>query len=106
MEFRPQETPFNSYINPINAYSGNNFKKVSETAKTNPVKNLSIPSKNLEGWKKSIIYSIMTDRFCDGEQETTNMDVDKTDLSKYNGGDLVGMKSKMPYLKSIGVDTI
>ncbi len=56
-------------------------------------------------WADDIIYFILTDRFEDGDK-SNNFDVDKTDLRRYQGGDIQGIIDKMDYIKDLGVTTI
>ncbi|MFP4496670.1 MAG: alpha-amylase family glycosyl hydrolase [Vulcanimicrobiota bacterium] len=63
-----------------------------------------IPSRD-NNWKDDIVYFILTDRFEDGDK-TNNMDVQKGDLTKYQGGDLKGITDKLDYLKERGVSTV
>jgi len=48
---------------------------------------------------------IVTDRFADGDP-SNNGDVDRTDLDKRHGGDLLGIIQRMPYLQALGVTTL
>jgi hypothetical protein len=52
-----------------------------------------------------VIYLIMTDRFADGDS-SNNKDVDRTNPRAWHGGDFRGIKSKIPYLKELGVTAI
>ncbi len=58
-----------------------------------------------------VIYLVMPDRFADGD--TSNNDparskglFDRSKTRRYHGGDLEGVISKLPYLKSLGVTAI
>lgn len=58
-----------------------------------------------------VIYLIMPDRFADGD--TTNDDpavapgmLDRTDAHRYHGGDIEGIRQRLPYLKSLGITAI
>jgi glycosidase len=58
-----------------------------------------------------VIYLIMPDRFADGD--TTNDDPavsrglhDRSDPRRYHGGDLAGVRARLPYLKDLGVTAI
>lgn len=58
-----------------------------------------------------VIYLLMPDRFADGD--TSNNDpaisqglFDRSKTRRYHGGDLEGIISKLPYLKSLGVTAI
>jgi alpha-amylase len=52
-----------------------------------------------------VLYMIVTDRFAQGDP-TTNGKVDRTDLNKRHGGDLMGIVQRMPYLTELGVTTL
>jgi glycosidase len=58
-----------------------------------------------------VIYLIMPDRFADGD--TTNNDpaasrgiLDRRDPRRWHGGDLAGVRARLPYLRSLGVTAI
>lgn len=56
-----------------------------------------------------LIYSIMIDRFYDGDESNNNFEdssEDPTDLKSYLGGDLQGIIDKLDYIKNLGVTTI
>jgi neopullulanase len=58
-----------------------------------------------------VIYSLMPDRFVDGDTSNNDPEISKGlyDRSKgryYHGGDLQGIINKLPYLKSLGVTAI
>ena len=61
-------------------------------------------------WGEEIIYSIITDRFNDGDPSNNdpynNGSYDKNHLEAYHGGDFQGIIDKVPYLKDLGVTTI
>lgn len=59
------------------------------------------------------LYLIMPDRFADGnEQNNTckelkfNPNIDRNDPNARHGGDIAGIKAKIPYLKELGVTAI
>ncbi|GBD86408.1 neopullulanase [bacterium BMS3Abin03] len=63
-----------------------------------------------ESWHDAIIYSIMLDRFYDGDT-TNNSPVEQPDLSykaNYQGGDLQGLTDKIQrgYFDSLGINTL
>jgi len=65
-----------------------------------------------QGWTSSdVIYLIMPDRFANGD--TTNDDPavsrglrDRGNPRRYHGGDLAGIRERLPYLKRLGVTAI
>lgn len=52
-----------------------------------------------------IVYQVMPDRFFDGNQEN-NAGVDRTNLRAWHGGDLAGLKAKLPYLQKLGATAV
>lgn len=61
--------------------------------------------------RNDVIYLIMPDRFANGD--TTNDDPavsrglqDRNKLRYYHGGDLAGVRQRLPYLKSLGITTV
>lgn len=52
-----------------------------------------------------IIYSIVTDRFYDGDPGN-NFRVDKTNPRGCHGGDFKGIREKLPYLVKLGITTL
>ena len=56
-------------------------------------------------WKDEIAYSIMIDRFFDGNPKN-NGDADVLNPSAFNGGDFEGVTDKLNYLKDMGYTAI
>src|SRR5438552_982602 len=63
--------------------------------------------------EQSVIYQIVTDRFCDGDKTNNNppqsrglYDSAHFNWHAYWGGDLAGIGKKLPYLKALGVGAI
>jgi len=61
-------------------------------------------------WQKQLIYLVMTDRFFDGD---TSNDAagqpgcfDTASPSLFHGGDLAGLRAKIPYLRDLGVTAV
>jgi len=52
-----------------------------------------------------IVYFVMVDRFADGDS-ANNLDVHKHDKGAFHGGDVAGLKDRLPYLESLGVTTL
>ncbi len=74
-------------------------------ASAKPLK-LHVPSPD---WREQIIYFVMTDRFADGDPRNNDQGVgeyDPTRNSRYNGGDLVGITSKLDYIKGLGATAV
>ena len=61
-------------------------------------------------WDESVIYFMVTDRFCDGNETNNDAyskeDYDKSNGSAYHGGDFAGVTQKLDYLKDLGINTI
>ena len=59
-----------------------------------------------------ITYQICTDRFCNGEKSNDNAlmqyneGIDRANAKKRHGGDLAGIKSKIHYLKDLGISSV
>jgi glycosidase len=58
-----------------------------------------------------VMYLIMPDRFCDGDQsnndpETSRGMYDRSKSRFYHGGDLQGVINRLPYLKELGVTAL
>jgi len=52
-----------------------------------------------------VIYLIMIDRFANGDS-SNDKDVDRQNPRAWHGGDFRGIKSKIPYLKELGITAI
>ena len=65
-----------------------------------------------QGWTSDdVIYLIMPDRFANGD--TANDDpaaarglLDRANPRRYHGGDLAGVRARLPYLKALGVTAV
>lgn len=53
-----------------------------------------------------VIYLIMPDRFCDGDLKNNSGAYDRRNPRAYHGGDLEGIRQKLPYLKALGVTAL
>ncbi|MCJ8005981.1 alpha-amylase family glycosyl hydrolase [Lederbergia wuyishanensis] len=58
-----------------------------------------------KSWEDEIIYSLMVDRFNNGDYNN-DFDVNLTDPNSYQGGDFKGIKDKLDYLKEMGFTSI
>lgn len=59
--------------------------------------------------QSDIIYFIVTDRFHDGDRgnnHITGSPVVKGDPFRYHGGDFIGIKEKIAYLKHLGITAL
>jgi glycosidase len=52
-----------------------------------------------------VIYFVITDRFCNGDPNN-DQDVDQSNPQAFHGGDFVGLKSRIPYLQTLGITAI
>ena len=65
-----------------------------------------------QGWSQDdVIYLIMPDRFADGDAANNDPAaspglLDRANPRRYHGGDLAGVRAKLPYLKALGVTAI
>ena len=60
-------------------------------------------------WREQIIYFLMIDRFNDGNPGNNDQGHGEYDPSKgshYSGGDLAGIKEKIPYIKALGATAV
>ncbi len=61
-------------------------------------------------WDEARIYSMLTDRFFDGNATNNTINnaapLDKANPGAYHGGDFVGVTQKLDYLKDLGINTI
>ena len=58
-----------------------------------------------------VVYLIMPDRFCDGDEKNNDPEkskglYDPKRPRHYHGGDLAGIRKKLPYLKDLGVTAL
>jgi glycosidase len=61
-------------------------------------------------YRRQVIYLVMTDRFENGRPENDGAGVpncvDPNDLRRAHGGDLEGLRKRIPYLKELGVTAV
>ncbi|HNZ27317.1 MAG TPA: alpha-amylase family glycosyl hydrolase [Spirochaetota bacterium] len=64
--------------------------------------------KESPNWNDQIIYFLMLDRFYNGDTNNDDQGVGVNGMveGKFNGGDLVGLKSKLQYIKDLGATAI
>jgi len=63
----------------------------------------------LHDWKNRSIYFLMIDRFCNGDKTTDDFGKNEYNLNEkdfFHGGDLIGVTSKLQYIKDLGFDAI
>lgn len=56
-------------------------------------------------WEDEIIYSLIVDRFYNGNSEN-DFEVNMKDINSYNGGDFAGIEKRLDYLKDMGFTVI
>jgi glycosidase len=60
-------------------------------------------------WTSQVLYFVMPDRFADGDPSNDSAVAgcfDPTDPKKIHGGDLAGLRARIPYLKDLGVTAL
>jgi glycosidase len=62
------------------------------------------------GWLGQVVYLVMPDRFENGDPANDERGVpgcfDRTNPSKFHGGDLAGLRRRIPYLRELGVTAV
>lgn len=65
---------------------------------------------NIEAWQKQVIYLVMPDRFYNGNTANDGLGqpgcFDKASATKFHGGDLAGLRNKLPYIRDLGATTV
>jgi glycosidase len=64
---------------------------------------------SLDAWKDSVIYFVMIDRFCNADRSTDDFgqgEYDPHDDDCFHGGDLKGVRQRLPFIKSMGYDAV
>ena len=67
-----------------------------------PVGPLHVPSPD---WRDQVLYFLMIDRFDDGDPGNSDQhaaEYDPADNAKYSGGDLRGVRRRIPYIRDLG----
>eukprot|EP00442_Polarella_glacialis_P024641 CAMPEP_0115122638 /NCGR_PEP_ID=MMETSP0227-20121206/46955_1 /TAXON_ID=89957 /ORGANISM="Polarella glacialis, Strain CCMP 1383" /LENGTH=3177 /DNA_ID=CAMNT_0002524635 /DNA_START=126 /DNA_END=9659 /DNA_ORIENTATION=+ len=62
-----------------------------------------------EDWRSISVYQLLTDRFADGDPNNNELfdgGFDVRDMVYRHGGDFIGLKSKLPYVKGLGCQAI
>lgn len=66
-------------------------------------------NKPLPSWAGKVLYLVLLDRFADGDKSRNDFGRDEyspTDPEKFQGGDLEGLRRRLPGLKRLGVDAV
>jgi glycosidase len=64
---------------------------------------------SLPSWQGKVIYFAMIDRFQNGDKSNDDQgqgESSPTDDDCFQGGDLRGLRAKLPYLKRLGFDAL
>jgi glycosidase len=64
---------------------------------------------HVHDWRDEVIYEVLVDRFDDGDpfnDVQNGVGPVPGDLSRHQGGDWAGLRSRLPYLSNLGVTTI
>jgi glycosidase len=67
---------------------------------------LHVPSPD---WRDAVIYFVMTDRFADGDATNNNQGAGEFrpgDRSRYQGGDLQGLRERLDYIQGLGATAL
>ncbi len=96
---------------PYNFEIGFSYGNKDTVIKFPILKRESTTNKHLGFDNSDVVYLIMVDRFCDGNSENNKIDdsldiFTSKDLDGRKGGDLEGIKSKLDYLKNLGVTSL
>ncbi|WP_242159474.1 alpha-amylase family glycosyl hydrolase [Bacillus cereus group sp. BfR-BA-01431] len=62
-------------------------------------------AKEKRGWKDEVVYSIMIDRFNNGDAKN-DIDLNTENLEEYQGGDISGIRKRLDYIKDMGFTAI
>ena len=71
-----------------------------------PPGKLHVPSPD---WRDQIVYFVVTDRFADGNPGNNDQGADEFkagDGTRYNGGDLAGLRARLPYIRGLGATAL
>jgi glycosidase len=63
---------------------------------------LHVPSPD---WRDQVLYFVMTDRFADGDPSNNDQGAGEFkagDATRYNGGDLLGLRQRLDYIRGLG----
>ncbi len=67
---------------------------------------LHVPSPD---WRDQVIYFVVTDRYADGSPANNDQragEFKAGDNTRYNGGDLVGLTQRLPYIRGLGATAV
>ena len=63
----------------------------------------------LSSWAGKVLYLVLLDRFADGDPGRNDFgrgEYSATDPEKFQGGDLEGLRRRLPSLKRLGIDAV
>ena len=75
-------------------------------SRAGPALKLHVPSPD---WRDQVIYFVMTDRFADGNPANNDQGASEFDPRApggYSGGDLQGLRDKLPYIQGLGATAV
>ncbi|WP_045233750.1 alpha-amylase family glycosyl hydrolase [Deinococcus pimensis] len=75
-----------------------------------PVTAQAVSGTNVDTWRRQVIYLALPDRFANGNTANDNLGqancYDPASGTKFHGGDLAGLRQKLPYIKGLGAGTL
>lgn len=64
---------------------------------------------SLERWQDAVLYFVLLDRFCNGDPSNDDQgqgEFDPKNEDCFHGGDLAGVRKRLPFIKEMGYDAI
>ncbi|WP_083847206.1 alpha-amylase family glycosyl hydrolase [Deinococcus gobiensis] len=69
-----------------------------------------ISGSNIDAWRQQVIYLVLPDRFSNGNTGNDNLGqancYDPASPTKFHGGDLAGLRQKLPYIRDLGATAV
>ncbi|MBZ9752933.1 glycosidase [Deinococcus sp. HMF7604] len=69
-----------------------------------------ISGANIDAWRQQVIYLVLPDRFFNGNSSNDTLGaancLDRTSATKFHGGDLAGLRAKLPYIRDLGASAV
>ncbi|MCA9630767.1 MAG: hypothetical protein KC766_24025 [Myxococcales bacterium] len=62
-----------------------------------------------DDWRDAIVYQLLVDRFDDGDPGNDvqgDVGTEPGDLARFQGGDWLGVRQRLPYLEELGINTL
>lgn len=63
----------------------------------------------LSAWRDRVVYLVLLDRFANGDRSNDDFkkgEYDPSDDDSFHGGDLAGLRSRLPFIKAMGYDAV